>query len=315
MRACFGATVRTAVLNDQGWLNLKWRMETDNGLVFVKYYHPDRYKLHVNSRRRKALEHALQLQHGLSSAGVPCPDIFLFNGQCMQETPSGLCYAVSDWLDGRTVEAGSMNENQMYELGMATGHMHKWLQRIAPLDRPAWVPDKEAYMKEWQENWEKAQEAEDHLVIGWLERSRSIVDSLDFTMFAASPTGWLHWDLWVDNVLLHESGLVGIVDFDRMAMGYPEVDVARAILSGALRDGKLCSATAAAFMNGYRQYVQLDQSVLDRAMRMLYLIESIWWLRTEVRVESGLRGLLGRFVEEMHWIEDHWKVLPELLRL
>jgi len=44
---------------------------------------------------------------------------------------------------------------------------------------------------------------------------------------------------------------------------------------------------------------------------MLYLIESIWWLRTEVRTESELRGLLNRFVEEMHWIEDNWATLPD----
>jgi len=48
-------------------------------------------------------------------------------------------------------------------------------------------------------------------------------------------------------------------------------------------------------------------------MIMLYLIESIWWLRTEVRAESNLRGLLGRFIEEMRWIEDHWGTLQDQL--
>lgn len=42
-------------------------------------------------------------------------------------------------------------------------------------------------------------------------------------------------------------------------------------------------------------------------------MESTWWLRTEVRKESELRSLLQRFIEEMHWIEDHWEELPELL--
>lgn len=109
------------------------------------------------------------------------------------------------------------------------------------------------------------------------------------------------------------AGVAGIVDFDRMTMAYPEIDVARAVLSGALRDGQIRMETARAFMDGYREHSEPPRGMLTRAIRMLYLIESIWWLRTEVRAESGLRGLLTRFVEEMHWIEDHWTMLPDLL--
>jgi homoserine kinase type II len=132
-------------------------------------------------------------------------------------------------------------------------------------------------------------------------------------MFELCPTGWLHWDLWVDNILLHGQGLAGIVDFDRMTMAYQEIDLARAVLSGALRDGELRMETARAFMDGYREHSEVSQGMLTRAMRLLYLVESIWWLRTEVRAESELRGLLGRFVEEMHWIEDNWATLSNQL--
>jgi homoserine kinase type II len=117
----------------------------------------------------------------------------------------------------------------------------------------------------------------------------------------------------VDNILLHEQGLAGIVDFDRMTVAYQEIDLARAVMSGALRDGELRVETARAFMDGYREHSEVPQGMLTRAMRLLYLVESIWWLRTEVRTESELRGLLGRFVEEMHWIEDNWATLPDQL--
>ncbi|MBW7459176.1 phosphotransferase, partial [Paenibacillus sepulcri] len=190
---------------------------------------------------------------------------------------------------------------------------HKWLRSVPPLDKPAWKPDKDAYLKEWQDNWEKAQAAEDKIVMEWLRRSQAIVWSLDFRMFESSTTGWLHWDLWVDNMVLNEHGLAGIVDFDRMSMAYQEIDVARAVLSGALRDGRMRMEAARAFMDGYREQLEVPQGTLTRGMRMLYLIESLWWLRTEVRTESGLRGLLGRFIEEIHWIEDHWTSLSEQL--
>ncbi|TBL68323.1 phosphotransferase enzyme family protein [Paenibacillus thalictri] len=309
----FGLSVRELAPIDMGWLNLKWKMETDHGPLFVKYYHPDRYKLHVRPERRKAVERTLQLQHELSKAEIPCPSVYSYNGQYIQETPSGLFYAVLDWVDGYTAQAGTLKTAQMFELGAATGKMHKWLQNVPLLDKPAWRPLKDVYLQEWQANWNKAQEVGDHIVMSWLDRSHSIVESMDFGIFESCQPGWLHWDLWVDNILLNEQGLSGIVDFDRMAVVYQEVDVARAVLTGALRDGQIQIEATRALMDGYRGYSGASNGALSRAMKMLYLIESIWWLRTEVREKSELRGLLGRFVEEMHWIENNWATLSEQL--
>ncbi|MBW7461147.1 aminoglycoside phosphotransferase family protein, partial [Paenibacillus sepulcri] len=109
----FGLSVREAAPIDKGWLNVKWKMITDQGPVFVKYYHPERYKLHARPERRSAIEKTLQLQNGLSAAGIPCPGVYLFNGQFIQETPSGLFYTVLDWVDGYTAQAGCLNAAQM----------------------------------------------------------------------------------------------------------------------------------------------------------------------------------------------------------
>lgn len=289
-----------------GWLNVKWKMATNQGPVFVKYYHPERYKLHSRPDRRMAIEKTLHLQHGLNKARIPCPGVHLYEGQPIQATPSGFLYTLMDWMDGHNAQAGSLNTAQMYELGLATGRMHKWLQLQVPPDKPAWKPDKEAYLLEWQVHWDEARRSDDQVVLEWLNRSRKIVETMDFHQFESSRIGWLHWDLWVDNLLVHEQGLAGIVDFDRMMTAYPEIDVARAILSGALQDGQLRMETVQAFMSGYREHSEAPKGILSRAMSMLYLIESIWWYRTEVRAESGLRPLLGRFIEEMHWLEDHF---------
>ncbi|MGY4760537.1 hypothetical protein ACVNS2_13230 [Paenibacillus caseinilyticus] len=62
----FGWTVREMRPIDQGWLNHKWKMDTDQGPLFVKCYHPDRYKLHTRPERRAAIERTLQLQDELS---------------------------------------------------------------------------------------------------------------------------------------------------------------------------------------------------------------------------------------------------------
>jgi len=207
-----------------------------------------------------------------------------------------------------------MSVSQMYELGAATGRMHTWLREAAPPPgEPGWKPDRDAYLREWTRNRENADAKQDDIVLGWLSRSRTVAESIDVRMFNESPVGWLHWDLWVDNLLVRGDRLAGIVDFDRMTVAYPEIDVARAVLSGALADGRLRTDAAKAFMEGYREQAEAPRGMLARSVKMVYLIESIWWYRTEVRRDSELRGLLGRFLDEMHWVEDHWNELPEML--
>ncbi|MBM7568588.1 phosphotransferase enzyme family protein [Paenibacillus sacheonensis] len=312
LKTRFGRSVSEAAPIDKGWLNVKWKMATDQGPAFVKHYHPDRYKLHASPERRSAIERSLQLQHRLSLAGIPCPKVSHDGASFMQQTPSGLFYAVHDWVEGQTAEAGHLNDAQMFALGEATGRMHRWLRAEAPTGQLSWRPDKAAYGREWQINWNKAEESADHTVMEWLRRSRATIESLDFARFEQCKAGWLHWDLWVDNIVLHARGVAGIVDFDRMAFAYPEIDIARAVLSGALRDGHMRLFEAQAFMDGYRGHAEAPRGILSRSLRLLYVIESGWWLRTEVRRDSELTGLLARFVEEMHWLEDHWDSLEEL---
>ncbi|MFC4810469.1 hypothetical protein [Paenibacillus sp. GCM10023250] len=107
--------------------------------------------------------------------------------------------------------------------------------------------------------------------------------------------------------------MTGIVDFDRMDAAYPEIDVARALLSGALRDGRMRTEEARAFLEGYREQAAAPRGMLSRSMRLLYVIESGWWLRTEVRRDGELRRLLARFIAEMHWLEANWDTLAEQL--
>ncbi|NBD28134.1 phosphotransferase enzyme family protein [Paenibacillus glycinis] len=307
----FGLSVTGAMPIEKGWLNVKWKLETDRGPLFVKHYHPDRYKLHASPDRRSELERNLGLQHRMSEAGIPCPGVYGYAGTYIQETPSGLYYTVLDWVEGQTAEAGYLNAAQMFALGDATGRMHEWLRTHVPTGKLAWKPDKPAYWREWERNRKNAEDAEDRTVTAWLERSKAIVTSLDFGIFDSCPTGWLHWDLWVDNLVLREHGVAGIVDFDRMAVAYPEIDIARVVLSGTLRDGRIRSNEARAYFEGLRRRTEAPKGILGRSLRLLYVIESLWWLRAEVRRDSELRGMLARFVEEMHWIEAQWDSLSE----
>lgn len=89
----FNISVYDAVPIDKGWLNVKWRMETERGPIFVKFYHPSRYKLHLRPERKAAIHRTLKLQHRLSLSGVKCPRVYHRHEQYLHETPDGLHYA------------------------------------------------------------------------------------------------------------------------------------------------------------------------------------------------------------------------------
>ncbi|MBP1967864.1 phosphotransferase enzyme family protein [Paenibacillus aceris] len=307
IEANFGIKVTNAHLLHKGWLNVKWRLTTVGGFIFVKFYHPDRYKLHLTEKRKK-IEMTLYVQQQLFKSGLSCPEVYDLDGRFIQETRKGHRYAVMGWVEGSVPETGSISLCHMYDLGQTTGRMHQLLRDI-PLARPAWEPDQKACLKALQANLEQARNARNLPLIDLLDKAIMNVQWLDFDVFAESPIGWLHWDLWADNLLLHENGAVTIVDFDRMDVAYPEIDIARAVLSGAWESERFRLDAADSFLKGYREHAALPEGTFLRAVQMLYLIESIWWLRTEIHEDSGVPA---RFFRELEWLTQQWERLPEI---
>lgn len=305
----YGRRVTDAQRLNKGWLNVKWRLMTDQGLAFVKFYHPDRYKLHVPAKREK-IEKTLYLQQRLHESGLSCPEVYAsMEGMFVQETPTGHHYAIMDWVEGNVPIPGCMSPSHMYDLGKTTGHMHRLLQDV-PLGKQAWKPDQTACLKELQANLEQAIQCNNLPLIVMLEKAIKNVQALDFDIFSESSIGWLHWDLWADNLLICADGVAGIVDFDRMDVAYPDIDIARAVLSGAWEMDGIHVDTAQAFLDGYRERAAAPKGILVRAVQMLYLIESVWWLRTEIYEETGVPA---RFLQEMEWITEHWDRIPDLI--
>lgn len=305
LRRTYGLTTYDAIPNHFGYANLKWKINTNAGIFFVKQYNARRY----SEELLKDVEIALGLQDRLNKVGIPCPKILSNGGTYIQRTPYGERFMITNYCDGFMVNPGEVNINQMYHLGQITGRFHKWLSMNAPRSYPLhWFPDtKEAMLKDWMQDWHDAQQAGSDKYISALEVRRKITEEIDLEIFQLCEEGWVHWDLFVDNILFHSNQVAAILDFDRMHYIYPEFDISRAILSGAIIDNTINLESTKAFVNGYRESLPLSVSKLVRSIKLTWWKEASW-----INVQSEQSRTLRRFVEELIWVSNNWSSLEEI---
>lgn len=133
---------------------------------------------------------------------------------------------------------GKLNLNQMYDLGRVTGHMHRLLN------------DGTLEMKR-ESVWNYASKSGQLHLLLVLETQYKVTEVISLGDFNLNRVGWAHRDLWVDNLLFKDRKVIAILDFDRMKYDYPQLDVARAVVSGALTENGLDVSLASAFIKGY----------------------------------------------------------------
>ena len=290
---------------DRGYLNRKWVVQTDLGIMFVKQYHKGRYP----DEKLATVEEALRRQNELYRAGVACPRVYESGSGPIHRTPSGESIVIMSRCVGDLVEFGQASADQMYSLGRAAAQMHAYLNDRGTVGSPQWSwPTAEALLDRWQRNWNAATNRGDDRILSTLEIQRGILTDFDFSLLEQSEPGWMHWDLWADNVLFAGDSVSGLLDFDRMRIGYSEADLARAILSFALEGETLRTDAVRAFMRGYGQRKKLTASDLVRAFHVLYAMEAhyVWSIADNTR--PGYR-----FTDELVWLTRNWSRLPEML--
>ncbi|MBP1991899.1 phosphotransferase enzyme family protein [Paenibacillus eucommiae] len=308
----FGLSIHSYVPVFLGLYNMKWIVTTSSGKLFIKCYHPKRYKLTESSRYLK-IARSLSFQHLLSDLSGVCPGVWVqeeSEGSHICQSESGHFYVVMEYFDGKPLLAGQVESSIMYKLGKNTGKMHQVLSRF-PMDGEAWSPSLTDMSEKWLDNRKKALERNTpaHRASQAIERQGLIMSDLDVSMFDVFQPGWAHWDLWVDNMLVRENGEVKFVDFDTVQFAYSEIDVARGLLSCALHGGELRPEPAGAFLAGYREERPFQKGLLPLALKLVWCREAHWWLKTDM---DDFSVPIQRFAEEMIWLTDRWWELDEL---
>ncbi|WP_274365903.1 phosphotransferase [Paenibacillus thermotolerans] len=291
---------------EQGYLNLKWKIETDVGSLFVKQYNKTRYPEDFV----KGLEISLTHQSNLHKEGIPTPKLFSNQGRYVLRTPSQERFVLMGLCEGNIIPPGSANETQAYTLGNAIGKMHQILNSNNSNSYPLhWdIRNKEEMLERWNKRWIHANNMKCEKTIRALEVQRKIIDETDIDIFLNCERGWGHWDLFVDNILFTQDSLSAILDFDRMHFVYPEFDISRPILSCTLDNASIRIDTVTAFVRGYREYQPLTMEKLVRSIKLT------WWKEAEwVAVEGEDDSIpLKRFREENIWVGENWGNLRDI---
>ncbi|MBA4492993.1 phosphotransferase [Paenactinomyces guangxiensis] len=301
-----GVKVKSSQSISRGWLNFKWKLKTDQGVLFAKQYHPDRF----TPKKLEDIKIALEIQAKLNHYGVACPKPYALDDTYLMQTPTGTCFVVMEFSEGELVGPGKVNVDQIYDLGKAAGYMHLVLSRF-PKGKLFWIPSYEELLEKWDNHWTNAQlQQRSDRVLCALEKQKKLLDQIDMEYFKECRQGWAHWDLWVDNILFFPEKVAAILDFDRMKYVFPELDISRAILSCAFSpETGMNFEAVAAFLAGYNQYLPFPKKQLARSLRLSWCQESSWWITHDIEERSENPA---RFFEEIIWISDHWHELEEI---
>ncbi|PWN15924.1 homoserine kinase [Bacillus thuringiensis] len=305
----FEFKIRNAIPIHRGWLNLKWKLETDAGDFVLKQYNQERYKMYNSD----LLIQALQQQQRLHNNGVSCPRVLIYKNNVMHISKSDERFIVLEHKEGSLVSPGKVNQKEIHSLGQRIGYMHNLLNdgSLIKGENPKFVPPtKEARLKHWEEKMREVEKLGKEHILSYIKLQQEATQLVNTEQFHNSQRGWVHRDLWIDNFLFLNDKVSAILDFDRMDYDYVELDIGRVVISCALSDGVLNKSLVASFLEGYRNEVDFPVGNIVRAIQMLWYMESTWWIHANMDQHSVPPS---RFADEMNWIAENYGVLHNIL--
>ncbi|PFX64861.1 homoserine kinase [Bacillus toyonensis] len=305
----FGFKVLDATPIKRGWLNLKWKITTDSGVFLIKQYNKERYKLY----NHEELLIASSQQMRLHNRGLPCPKLYSHKGQFLIESDKGELFMLMDYCNGNVIPPGKLNVHQMFDLGRVTGNMHHLLNdgTLRAKRGPEFIPpSREERLTHWESAWNHANNTDKSHLLPILETQYKVTETINLEEFNLNETGWAHRDLWVDNILFEEKKISAVLDFDRMKYDYPQLDVARVVISGALYENNFDVSLVQAFIEGYSEQRLLEKGFIISSLKMLWFMESTWWINSSMDQQSGPPE---RFAKEMLWLSENQKELESML--
>lgn len=306
----FGLSPQSITPVSGGWLNQKWRIETNKGPYLVKVYSRIRY----DEMQLRNMEKALQREMVLYGQGIKCPRYLSDNGAFVLYLEDGTAYSVMDFCFGKSETNESISLVQMKDLGMCLAQIHRAFSAL-PIVEVKGYPLANLHESLWDSYREKVSALSDQDNPSYRDAilmQKSILEQLPPGYFDGLPKGIAHEDFAPDNLLFQEDGVSAVLDFDRNQYSYLWHDVGRVLLSFARNRDGLDKAKIEAFREGYNKYLPLTIEDLVDAFKITWCIEVLWWIQPNCFAMEPCKATDYR--DEMLWLTQNWWRLEEMLK-
>jgi homoserine kinase type II len=200
-----------------GTVNTNLRVRTDSGTLFVR--------INEGKTESDVAREASIVAH-LAARGVPTP-LPLAGQDGLRYTRYGDAFAsVFPWVPGRTFHRGLIDTVAAGDAGEALAKLHKAGADFSDHRPGLYEPDEIA------RRFEKIQKCEDTSLADAKQILGPQLTRLAETRASQLPTGLIHGDLFIDNVLFSDEGrLTALLDFEQASWGRLAYDVAVTVLA------------------------------------------------------------------------------------
>ncbi|MDR7071363.1 phosphotransferase [Fictibacillus barbaricus] len=288
----------------RGWLNQKWKIETNQGTFLLKQYNPERFKKYD----LQTIQIALETQNRAFQNGIRCPELLEHEGNLLHTSGKGELFTVMCFMEGDLIKPGEATYQQMESLGEVVGKLHKLFNEgymPARSETLFKIPPVSERLQHWHSTLDKCMDDQRPLFLLQKEATAKLKDS-DFEYLTP---GWCHRDLWVDNLLFSSESVSAILDFDRMNYDFIETDIGRLIISACLQKDKLNVEGVHAFIRGYCNTNELSIERLCRSLKVVWYMESTWWISLTFHEGEPPK----RFANEMIWLAKNMERIDSIL--
>lgn len=249
-----------------GTVNTNYHLETSAGDFFLR----------INEgKEEEDVEYEVAVLEFFTrhSVNTPLPRLSRTNNRYYKY--QGLFISVFDWQEGKQVSSQTIESEHCHSLGLEMGKLHACSPIPVPLQRPSRYSDAE--LRTRFESFSQSSDPALQGAIAAIAEEFVYLNSVAATREGLAET-LIHGDLFPDNVIVSESGLV-LLDFEQACFGYAVYDLAVTInawcFAADFRQERVLS-----LMKGYQltssELVSSQQLLIElRASALRFLVTRI----------------------------------------
>ncbi|KZE68868.1 hypothetical protein AWM68_00920 [Fictibacillus phosphorivorans] len=308
VQTCFGFQINKDTPIKRGYLNQKWKIETDRGVFLVKQYNKERLKKY----ELETIQTALHTQNRAFQRDIPCPELLSYRGNLLHESSNGERFTVMRFMEGSLIDPGEAAPEQMESLGQEVGKLHRLLNdgTLHPKsDTVFQIPSLKDRLEYWESVLLQCEERGLDEYRTRINLQKQATLNMKTIPFEHLTPCWCHRDLWVDNLLFSNENISAILDFDRLNYDFIELDIGRIIISTCLNQDTLNVEAVHAFKKGYNNTNKLSIERLVTSLQLVWYMESTWWVSVIPHEGEPPK----RFQHEMMWLAQHLNELEKML--